>query len=226
MLEAASVRRVWLPAAILLGLVLLLLGRCGNTNGTKIVGSVTGETAPAAAALVGSQPSATTPKPTPTTPKPSATTPKPSATTAKPTSTPKPSGTSAGYPAPGSPGTVVATGGVILPLPAGVGGDLSSFSGQLATGTSVPVQSVVADEGFWIGSSDQDRIYVQLTGPPPESPYQVRAGDSVTFQAKVTPNPADFAASLGVTVAEGAQQLTAQGQHLAVAQQALKTSAH
>ena len=53
-------------------------------------------------------------------------------------------------------------------------------------------------------------------GPPPESPYHVRKGDTVSFTAPVVAHSSHFAHSIGVDKAEGAELLTAQGQHLAV----------
>ncbi len=67
---------------------------------------------------------------------------------------------------------------------------------------------------------------VQLTGPAGESPYSVKRGNRVSFNtAKVVANPAGFAAQVGVTAAEGAAQLTAQVQHIAVSKTAVRFGA-
>ena len=128
----------------------------------------------------------------------------------------------------GSAGTVLVDGAPMLPLAAaadvGLGGDLSAFGGHEAVGVSVRVQSVVADEGFWIGTSTRDRVWVQLVGPPPESPYQVRKGDTVSFRAPVRKNSAGFAHRVGVSASEGAAMLTAQKQHISVWKKSLKLS--
>ena len=83
------------------------------------------------------------------------------------------------------------------------------------------VLSVPADEGFWIGTSQTDRVWVQIVGKG-ESPYQVQAGDKVDFTAKVVGHALTFAAHVGVDAAEGAPQLTAQKAHIEVDNGAVK----
>lgn len=100
----------------------------------------------------------------------------------------------------------------ILPVPAA---GLAALSGQAVTGTSVPVESVVADEGFWVGSSATERVFVFLTpearSSQGESPFQVEAGQRITLEGTLIPLPGD-PASLGVDATEGADQLAQQGQ--------------
>lgn len=96
-------------------------------------------------------------------------------------------------------------------------GRLAAYVGKTVTARGAPVQSVVADEGFWVGQSVTDRVWVQLElAPGRESPLHVRAGDVVDFRAAVVANPPGFARRVGVTAAEGAAQLEVQGAHLAV----------
>ena len=59
----------------------------------------------------------------------------------------------------GGQGTLTAGDRSLLPLSAA--GPLAGLSGQAVTGKGV-VESVVADEGFWAGSSPSDRIFVSL----------------------------------------------------------------
>lgn len=118
-------------------------------------------------------------------------------------------------------GQLIAGGQSVLPL-TGVTA-LNGYSGKAATANGVKVLSVPADEGFWIGNSKTDRVWVQLTGKAGETPYQVKAGDLVDFTGgKVVPNGAGFASSVGVSAAEGAAQLTAEKSHIAVSKAALK----
>jgi len=125
-------------------------------------------------------------------------------------------GGAAGGGAAGDAGVLTAGGTSLLPLSgAAPEGDLSSYAGQQATGQGVLVQSVPADEGFWVGSSETDRVWVQLTGAS-ESPFQVTAGQRVSFTSTVESTPSDFPAQLGVDEAEGAEQLMSQRQHLRV----------
>ena len=99
---------------------------------------------------------------------------------------------------------------------------LAEFAGQPATATGVQVLSVPADEGFWVGSSDTERVWVQLTGGAGESPYQVQEGDTVDFEGTVVAHDEAFAAEVGVDEANGAAQLTEQGHHLEVAKSAVQ----
>ena len=184
-----------IPAGrLLLGVIilLLLLSRCGNDSSDSTAAAPT----PAAAGAV---------------------------TSAAPaeTSTDTAGSTGAASAAGGAQGTVIAEGKTVLPL-ANPSGDLSAYSGQTATSTSVKVQSVPADEGFWVGSSAQDRVWIQLTGAAGESPFTVKAGDSVAFTGTVVKNPDGFAEQAGVTSDEGASMLESQGYHIAVSRSALK----
>jgi hypothetical protein len=100
-------------------------------------------------------------------------------------------------------------------LPASRIGPLRGRAGQRAVASGVPVQSVPADEGFWIGGGPGRRIWVQLAGAG-ESPVQVRAGQAATFTAQVVPAPADFPARVGLSAGEGAAELRAAGAYLLV----------
>jgi hypothetical protein len=122
----------------------------------------------------------------------------------------------AGGVAAGQPGSLVtADGRSVLELAAGGGaGGLGTVTGQAVTGTAVRVLTVPADEGFWVGTSDADRVWVQLTGETGESPYQVAEGDSVDFTGTVVAHDAGFAGQVGVDEAGGAAQLTSQAQHV------------
>lgn len=115
---------------------------------------------------------------------------------------------------PAGAGTISTSGGeAVLPLPSG---GLESFSGEDVSGSSVPVESVVSDEGFWVGESTADRVFVQLDISG-ESPFQVEAGQAVTLEGVVTALESD-AASVGVTDEEGSSQLTSQGQYIVVSE--------
>lgn len=129
-------------------------------------------------------------------------------------------------PAAGTPGSVTA-GSQSLVEAAGSADPataLAALSGQPVTATAVQVLSVPADEGFWVGTSDADRIWVQLTGSG-ESGYQVAAGDTVDFTGTLIAHDATFAGTVGVDDAEGAALLTTQAQHVEVAKEALTLTA-
>lgn len=131
---------------------------------------------------------------------------------------PPPTGSAPPPVAPGPPppaggtaavGTVVAAGAALLPLPAD---GLAASVDQRATGTGtgVNVESVVSDEGFWIGSGPGDRLFVQLQIEG-ESPFQVEAGQVVDLEGTVVGVPADPEGALGVDAAEGRDELVQLG---------------
>ena len=103
---------------------------------------------------------------------------------------------------------------------AGLGG----IAGETATATGVQVLSVPADEGFWVGSSDTERVWVQLTGAAGESPYQVQEGDVLDFEGAVVAHDQAFPTEVGVDEASGAAQLTEQGHHIEVEKSAVQLS--
>ena len=89
------------------------------------------------------------------------------------------------------------------------------MTGDQVTGTSVPVQSVVSDEAFWVGTSAKDRMFVRLERGS-ESPFKVRAGENVSFDGMLTQAGSGLANELGVTENEGASLLTDQGVYVDV----------
>ena len=109
----------------------------------------------------------------------------------------------------------------LLPVPAT---GLSPLSGTDVRAEGVTVESVVADEGFWVGSSAEERVFVFLTPQARtrqgESPFQVRAGQRVNLQGALRPVPRDIT-PFGVDALEGADQLRQQGQYVEATQIAL-----
>lgn len=120
-------------------------------------------------------------------------------------------------------GTVTSEDAVVLGATSGSPTTLRTHLGKAAVGTAVRVQSVPADEGFWVGTSVTDRVWVQLIGAG-ESPYTVKAGDTLTFSGTVTAHDGKFASQVGVDTSEGAAQLTSQAAHITVAQNAVRVS--
>ena len=94
------------------------------------------------------------------------------------------------------------------------GGGLAGAAGQPATGTAT-VESVVSDEGFWVGSSPEQRVFVYLTPQARqssgESGFQVDAGQTVSLQGTAVPVGELPEAVAGVEESEGLQQLQQQG---------------
>lgn len=121
--------------------------------------------------------------------------------------------TPAGTPPP--PGSLSAGVTSVFAAAAAGGTGLAALTGQTATGHAVPVQSVPADEGFWIGAGPADRVWVQLTTNG-ESAVTITPGQLLDLAGPVVPHGSDFAGKAGVTGAEGAEQLTRQAAHLEV----------
>ena len=140
-----------------------------------------------------------------------------------PAAVPGPAGAGAGA---AVQGALTADGTSLLPVAqvAGPNGELSSQVGKTATAQGVLVQSVPADEGFWVGTSETDRVWVQLSGTG-ESGYVVQQGDRVDFTGQIAAHDPGFATQVGVDPAEGAEQLGQQGSHIEVAKSALRRSA-
>ena len=196
MAEPVNRRSAWVALLLVLIVLFLLLSRCSGYTGTTRVGAVPNSAGPAEPA-----PGPAEPAPEPAQP--------------DPVPAPEDRGSE-----PDGDQTLTVDGAPLLPLRAadGVGrdGDLTLLTGKRAEASGVRVLTVPADEGFWVGTGRSNRVWVQLTGPPPESPYTVRPGARVSFSARITPNGNGFARAVGVTRAEGADTLAAQRQHLSV----------
>lgn len=113
-------------------------------------------------------------------------------------------------------GTLSAAGTDLLPVSSS-GSELAQYEGEVVEGRAVTVESVVADEGFWVGSSIQERVFVYLNLQDESGP-DVDAGDQVDLSGTMTTVPEGFAESLGVTEEEGAGQLEQQGSYIEATQ--------
>lgn len=102
-------------------------------------------------------------------------------------------------------------------LLAASGGSLAARAGQAVTGTA-KVESVVSDEGFWVGNSAQERVFVFLTPEARksqgESGFTVTAGQTVQLQGSMTGLAQAPQAGEGVTADEGRAQLEQQGAYV------------
>lgn len=202
-------------AAIIVVALILLLSRCGGSGTTSDAAS--GSAAGVDASGTGSPSNASTGSPSgdADVSTPAATSPAASPATIGPAA-------SASAPAAGS-GALTANGTSLLPIAisAGAGGDLSEYVGQAAAAQGVLVLSAPADNGFWVGTSTTDQVYVHLLQPGLVSPHPVRAGDHISFTGNVVANSTTLAADDGVTAAEGVDQLTAQKAHIEIAKSAV-----
>ena len=87
--------------------------------------------------------------------------------------------------------------------------------------TDLPVDSVPADEGFWVGAGPGRRTWVQLVGVG-ESAATVRAGDRVSFTGQVRSAGTAFPTRVGLTRSEGAAELVRQGDYVQVSRRDLR----
>jgi len=130
-------------------------------------------------------------------------------------------GGSATTAAPSGTGELATTAGeTVVPPPSGGLGDLA---GEQVTGTAM-VESVVSDEGFWVGDGPGQRVFVFLTpearNSEGESPFQVEAGQTIELTGSLVAAPAD-PASVGVEGSEGADELTGLGAYIEATEVAL-----
>jgi hypothetical protein len=108
----------------------------------------------------------------------------------------------------GGEGTLTASGTSVLPGdPARIGDAVS----RTAEGKAVVVQSVVQNaddpqalEGFWVGSSEQDRVYVEWGGDvgADEADFQPEAGQRVNLVGPVKAAPQEAARVLNLDGAD------------------------
>lgn len=92
---------------------------------------------------------------------------------------------------------------------------LEPYVGRRVTGRGVVIESVPADEGFWIGTND-NRVFVLLTHST-ESAFKARAGQDVSFKGTIVRSGPGLARRIAITRAEGAAELR-QYPHIRVAQ--------
>ena len=124
-------------------------------------------------------------------------------------------GDAAGENAGKAPGKISAGGATVYPLSEGL--TVGDYAGQKVVGTAVPVESVVDDAGFWVGSNADDRIFVLLTGTGADSP-PVEPGDAIDFEGVVAKHGKGFAEQIGVQRNAGAKRLTALKGHVEIAE--------
>jgi len=92
-------------------------------------------------------------------------------------------------------------------------GALEGLLGKDAEGTSVTVQEVVNEDGFWVGTSEEDRVFVEIEDDGAAS-IDVAKGDTVSFTGVIEQNIE--AETYGLREEQGAQQFRDQGAHVQV----------
>ncbi len=91
--------------------------------------------------------------------------------------------------------------------------DLRDHVGQQVVADTAEVESVPADEGFWVEAGG-DRVWVQVDTAG-ESPYTVTEGQRVAFTGLVVAHDADFARRPDFPASD-AEELTEAGAHVEV----------
>lgn len=100
------------------------------------------------------------------------------------------------------------------PVPqASVRHSVRSLIGKQVGASGATVQSVVAHNGFWVGTPSA-RLWVELVGPL--EPLRIRPGERVRFTGTVVGQQPSFPRQAGVSGTEGAALLAAQGAHIDV----------
>ena len=111
----------------------------------------------------------------------------------------------------GENGTLVAAQQSLL----GAGGAaFAGAVGEQVTGRDIEVVSVVEDEGFFVGTSEQDRVYVEFGGDVGEdetaADFRPAVGDRVSLEGELRPAPEDPGRTLRLEAAD-AQVVEQQG---------------
>jgi hypothetical protein len=104
-----------------------------------------------------------------------------------------------------------------VPAPA----ELARLTGAPVTATRARVLAVPADEGFWVGTSQRDRMWVQLQTSG-ESRVHVRAGQHVSFTGRLVRNRPGLAASGNLGAPADAELLGRQGCHVEAAARSIR----
>ena len=99
--------------------------------------------------------------------------------------------------------------------PIALSGDktLAPYQGQTVRAQQVKVYSAPGDEGFWVGESAADRIWVDLDTGEPLS-RRVAAGRRVSFVGKLAPNGQEVLTEPSVGGPPDVDQLKRQGFHV------------
>jgi hypothetical protein len=102
-----------------------------------------------------------------------------------------------------------------LLLPLSTSGKLAAAPGQNVVGTGMVVRSIVPGQGFWVGGSRVNRVYVQwgAADAKTESGYRPGPSQKVDLAGPVRPAPADTRKTLKLSQ-EDAAKVTAEGAYI------------
>ncbi len=97
---------------------------------------------------------------------------------------------------------------------------MAPYGGRTVEARGAGVLSL-SGEGFWVGTSDADRVFVEVEGGAAASP-RVAVGQRVSFVGRLVPNTPEHLEELRVVDPGDKAQLARQGHHIDVADQALR----
>ena len=98
---------------------------------------------------------------------------------------------------------------------------LAPYAGREVRAEGATVESVPTQEGFWVGSSRSDRVWVDLDGGGPIS-QPVTPGQRVSFVGRLVANHAELPARLGLAAPADVAQLEGQGFHISITEETLQ----
>jgi hypothetical protein len=132
---------------------------------------------------------------------------------AAPTVTPSAVATTVAAPGPAGAqaGTITVGGVFLLPLSTSTDstGSLAARTGQVVQAQGVQVLSTPSADGAWVGTSAENRVYVQLVGSS-SGAVTPSTGQRLSFTGTLVPNGG------GLAVGDGADLLARQTQHVEV----------
>jgi hypothetical protein len=117
-------------------------------------------------------------------------------------SRPAATATQAGSATGATPGELSVEGDSLLP----VRGSLARYVGAEAEGRGITVQRVAGQQGFWVGTSERDSVYVEFGAKAGETEegaqYKPKVGDRVNLSGPVRPAPEQPGRTLHVPVSD------------------------
>jgi hypothetical protein len=97
---------------------------------------------------------------------------------------------------------------------AAAAGSIAYLDGKTVSANGVAVQSVVNETGFWVGTSETDRVFVETENAGDGTSLDLTAGDTVSFDGAIEKNLE--AETYGLRAGAGAEQFRKQGYHVRV----------
>jgi hypothetical protein len=94
--------------------------------------------------------------------------------------------------------------------------EVGRHNGQIVRADRVEVRAVPSDEGFWVGSAKDNRVWVQLTLDKGESRVTIEPRQRLSFTGRIVTHGPRFPRRVGVSQQEGGLELSRARQHIEV----------